>query len=1259
MKPRSKRKKKFYFCRLLVYFLIAALWTGNALGEIVASRTMGVAPLGVSFNADFNAFDQNDKPFHRLDYAWDFGDAANDGAWAVSGKSKNGARGPVAAHVFETPGVYTVTLTIADQTRTISSETIQITVQDPEIVYAGDNTVCFSDTVNADFTGCPDNALKITTDDVSRFKSAAAPGKRLLLHRGSTWTASSLNDDEKYIGRGIQGPFTFGAYGARLNPDERGICENAPVINLGFTDDTVDGNATFFSMSRTSDIRIRDIAFNAPKAYGSLAGGATEIGPFLFLRVKTEGFGIPIAVSGYLTGNHQQLMVVDGSFSNMERQGIFAGSERLVLLGNDFRNVDQSHVARIWQAYYGVIGHNVFSGASIENNNGRLNLKLHGLREELLNYDWGRGTTFHRNRTRFVVVSDNVFGGSGPWNTYIGPQNAVSDERLTDIIIENNRFFADYGRLSPRKTTSLLHVSGGNISIRNNVLDGNGSDNSLIAMVVEQLGAEPRPYGVSIENNTVYKTDTADDPGAYTMYAAFQVEDLGEEISIINNLAIFPDNEWANQIFLIRNRDGSPLTADGNLLIQGEDTGLKAPEHADHLLRDYRPTAYSQAVDQGTGAGVLRDFSGMSRAATLPVDIGAFEYTPTPNDDQPGQPDEPNEPNEPDEPEEPGEPGEPSDDPQPPPLPPSNFFESYEGVAPFGVHFSADAPQSAPGHRPFHGLDYTWDFDEPGGEAWAVSGKAKNSAKGPLTAHVFETPGRYEVSLTVSSGMTVVDKRYYEVTVLDPDELFAGGDTICFNSDENLDFNGCPDGALQFTTDKVSDIKAAAAPGKRILLRRGSSWSSEGVDPGERFIAHRMEGPVTFGAFGEKIDPDERGICANAPVIHLTHPSAGNYDAFFGLSGTSNLRIRDITFNADKKYGSLAGGAGSMENILFLRVKTTGFNLPISTSSYRSSVQDRIMVVDSDFTDARTHLLYTGSQRLVLMGNRFSDAGLSHAARIHQAYEGVISHNVFSGSSLDTYSGRHALKLHGPREEILNTEWGTMKRTRQVLIADNLFGGSGPWTASIGPQNAVYDERLSDLIIENNRFFADYGNLSTRLVSTLLHVHASHVSIRNNVLDGTGSGSGFIGMVIKRRGIEPLPEGVHVFNNTVHKTSVEESAGQYRLYAGIQVEEIGEDVRIMNNLVVFPENGYADSVSLIRNRDDSDIAADSGNLLIQGETPGFRAADLEDPLMRDFRLTPGSPAVDQGVFVPIFRDFDGEYRSAPMDIGAFELSGNN
>jgi len=182
--------------------------TGIAI-RLVPSRTSGVAPLFVHFDATSTSSASTARPFHDLLYRWSFGDP-NAGTWSTTGRSKNTATGGVAGHVFEHPGVYTATLTVYGVTDA-ASETVKITVTDPDEFFSSSQhpsheTIVVSNTqevASGDWSGEPPGARRFHARSWSDAMSQRGPGHRILLRGGETWTASSrtvLDDHDVQIG---------------------------------------------------------------------------------------------------------------------------------------------------------------------------------------------------------------------------------------------------------------------------------------------------------------------------------------------------------------------------------------------------------------------------------------------------------------------------------------------------------------------------------------------------------------------------------------------------------------------------------------------------------------------------------------------------------------------------------------------------------------------------------------------------------------------------------------------------------------------------------------------------------------------------------------------------------------------------------------------------------------------------------------------------------------------------------------------------
>ncbi len=181
----------------------AALPGDGVIGlSVQASRVSGVAPLAVHFDATATThMNAAIDTFREVTYAFDFGDQAA-GTWAISGKSKNTQVGsPLAAHVFDAPGSYVVTITATEGTH-VTTTTVQIQVESPDAHWPAAQTIVVSP--SGDFTGAPAGAEQRTS------LPATYAGRRVLLHRGETYPAIDLP--------GTADDVLIGTYGTGAKP---------------------------------------------------------------------------------------------------------------------------------------------------------------------------------------------------------------------------------------------------------------------------------------------------------------------------------------------------------------------------------------------------------------------------------------------------------------------------------------------------------------------------------------------------------------------------------------------------------------------------------------------------------------------------------------------------------------------------------------------------------------------------------------------------------------------------------------------------------------------------------------------------------------------------------------------------------------------------------------------------------------------------------------------------------------------------------
>jgi hypothetical protein len=623
----------------------AALPGGIAL-SLVPSRTSGVAPLSVFFDASGTTdTGVTTRPFHDLEYTWSFGDSSS-GTWTYGAQpgvsSKNSATGPVAAHVFETPGTYTVSVTAFDGTNTATTTTT-ITVTDPDTVFSGANTTCFS--TSGTFTGCPTGATHITTSDFVTAIGYQTSSRRLLFRRGEAFTSASAASIT------VAGPGLIGAYGTGA----------APMITKTAINDIL-----IFSSPSTptlSDWRLMNLNFsgnNYPTTGGDFvhavsAEGSVKNLTILNMIIREVEYGVVIdaQVLDLINVNNPGHTMFDGiSIADSvisPIQGLNSGwrayisAERVAIIGNNLGvpsgTVGGSHIIRTPYVGKGVIANN-----DLQRSPAFLNIKMHGppwcqsnspegvcicpnyceqapFRAAHAECDDQSSFNYINNihpigiyavtsgYTEKVVVSGNrLYGDGSTYITDFGPQNALGDERVRDVIIEKNYFQAANGI-----TRSELVTSGEEITIRNNLFNLTGGANGRFAVNVRRAGGgttspAPFPDHIRIYNNTIYASDTA------SGLAGFLLEENSQNVTISNNLIYAPMATSPKFIDDTRCASGCFAASNNSTDSQIKNNSPLFTATPPVLMTDWKPTTGSYAINGGT-----------LRPQNSAIDIGAIE----------------------------------------------------------------------------------------------------------------------------------------------------------------------------------------------------------------------------------------------------------------------------------------------------------------------------------------------------------------------------------------------------------------------------------------------------------------------------------------------------------------------------------------------------------------------------------------------------------------------------------------------------------
>ena len=422
----------------------------------------GVAPLAVMFDATASSLGGSGTyAFHDLTYDFNFGNNSGQ-TWGISGASKNTqSGGPLAAHVFELPGTYSVRVRVSAPNGQYHESSVSVTVQDAAAFYAGTRTVCVSSSAN--YAGCPSGAAQQTT------LPSSLDGKRVLLRRGESFAAISVRNEDD----GVQ----VGAYGTGAKPRIQSAQIGTGRGGTGdFPDDiTVMDLDIANGIDQTASASKVLILRNDLDDPGSTVNNGIVIGSAIDYWAPADPYRTAPVSAFY---NPHEIFIVEnrviGSTEGDDTPlaNLQAVASRLALLGNDFGRASQ-HTVRLYRAHKSVIAHNALRGMSSDGL--RHSLKLHSGGVGAYNDNYAiSGANWASSQ---IVIANNLMGDpadNNAWTVAVRPQNdgPDSNEGIEDVIVENNRFArgprtnADVVLVGRRLTTrGNARTDGQNLSI--------------------------------------------------------------------------------------------------------------------------------------------------------------------------------------------------------------------------------------------------------------------------------------------------------------------------------------------------------------------------------------------------------------------------------------------------------------------------------------------------------------------------------------------------------------------------------------------------------------------------------------------------------------------------------------------------------------------------------------------------------------------------------------------------------------------------
>jgi len=527
------------------------------------------------------------------------------------------------------------------------------------------------------------------------------------------------------------------------------------------------------------------------------------------------------------------------------------------------------------------------------------------------------------------------------------------------------------------------------------------------------------------------------------------------------------------------------------------------------------------------------------------------------------------------------------------------------GVAPLYVFFEGIDSQGLDGTNDLSIADFDWNFDvnntDPNGN-W-------ERTKGMVAGHVFEEPGTYLVSCTLTAPDGSMDTENVSITV----EAFSG--ITYYVSNDGKDGN---DGLSEVSPlATVSEAQNVVASNVRILFKRGHSFSIP--DNQDFVIENQNEGPIILGAYGKGQAPIITGNRNIIEVLNADHVSVADLHLIATGSNTTCLTI-------DESH-----------HVVAIRLEMEGSTI----QAVRGDNAGEYGIFDSYihdfgvlgiFTNDGTRFSWVGNT----MNNLIGTPQEEHGMRVQRGEKQFIAHNILS-NLIDTKS---AIQIRGD-----NQRYVMLYRNRM----DRILG--------INPTNSNEIQAIYHVTVEGNYIGQnpDYVGSLREPDNNGLNIEANRVAVRNNVIDGYTNA-----INVGSDRVEVIAENVAIYHNTVNWREVSPQSlpnGKIARIGSTNGTVHAATITAANNLITAAENvPVPETVP-------NDEAITWNNLVILGESyqTDLPESSAHENNAINYLISETSAARYMGAHdVPVYFDFTGasllsEDEEYP-DIGAFQYT---
>ena len=542
-------------------------------------------------------------------------------------------------------------------------------------------------------------------------------------------------------------------------------------------------------------------------------------------------------------------------------------------------------------------------------------------------------------------------------------------------------------------------------------------------------------------------------------------------------------------------------------------------------------------------------------------------------------------------------------------------------AAPCGVFFDATTTTGLQ-NGDYVGANFSWDFDSTKVDPTGIH----EQTVGFVTAHVFDNPGTYQVSVGVRdlaghAGSTTVT---ITVSAMTGPTIYVAAN----GNDKNAGTMALPMATL------AAALKANSAAQTSILLRRGDTFKVTSE------LVVGASGPFLIGAYG--------AVGTAAPILSSTAGTVGSI---------TSPDIRLVDLHVVSTAAATIGLNASSPHALIERVEIEGIGSTSTNGANTFSINPTakpVFIVDCHAHSFQGYGLYgTSPNQLAIIGTTMDNfGGGEHGVRLQGGTDNGTTTGQYANSSYmaesvvtsnDTNTAVSAVQFRGNNQNV-------------VFVGNTVNREVG-----IQPQNDSSLEHVSFVLAEGN--LVNDPRPNTYYVP--FTVKANHVVVRNNIFVNA-----VLAVAVQSHPLLPVGyvDDISVYNNTGYAyppaggdmTDQVYLVGHHGTTGSLIVEN-----NVLATAVTSPNTAILSSDHMGSDTEDHNLVF-APNVKGSLSNPGSGTGDLvADPQFAStdvttaspFQLSAGSPAVDSGTAVPVYQDrlLSARPSGSGWDLGAYEL----